>query len=187
MKKQKERKNGNRDEQKSNLLNLSRTKPRKTTVEKPWYDVSDEETDMASPDHITSIITLRSSDDDTFWDSSKNGPQVASPDYITCIITLRAPAMTMLFAKVPKMADRSLAVTTSPASSPSTPAMTTLFEKVPKMADRWPATLSPSAPAMTTLFEKVPKMVDSWLVASSGCFLCCGHLANTFFIFCILL
>jgi hypothetical protein len=43
-----------------------RTKPRKTTVEKPWYDVSDEEADIAGPDHITSIITLRSSDDDTF-------------------------------------------------------------------------------------------------------------------------
>jgi hypothetical protein len=50
----------------STMVCFYRTKPRKTTVEKPWYDVSDEEADIAGPDHITSIITLRSSDDDTF-------------------------------------------------------------------------------------------------------------------------
>jgi len=35
--------------------------------EKPWYDVSDDDVDIRTPDHITSIISVRgSSDEDTF-------------------------------------------------------------------------------------------------------------------------
>jgi len=35
--------------------------------EKPWYDVSDEDVEIQSPDHITSIISVRgSSDEDPF-------------------------------------------------------------------------------------------------------------------------
>ena len=35
--------------------------------EKPWYDVSDDDVDIRTPDHITSIISVRgSSDEDAF-------------------------------------------------------------------------------------------------------------------------
>ena len=36
-------------------------------TEKAWYDVSDEESDMIVPDHLTNIISVRgSSDEDLF-------------------------------------------------------------------------------------------------------------------------
>ena len=48
-------------------LGYFRSRTKRRTPEKPWYDVSDEEVDMSVPDHITSIISVRgSSDDDVF-------------------------------------------------------------------------------------------------------------------------
>ena len=54
--------------------NTARTVRKSSTVkkgrkgeEKPWYDVSDEDVDIQTPDHITSIISVRgSSDEDPF-------------------------------------------------------------------------------------------------------------------------
>jgi len=40
---------------------------RRGMTEKAWYDVSDEESDMIVPDHLTNIISVRgSSDEDLF-------------------------------------------------------------------------------------------------------------------------
>ena len=44
----------------------SKTRSKKKE-EKPWYDVSDEEVEIPTVDHITSIISVRgSSDEDPF-------------------------------------------------------------------------------------------------------------------------
>ena len=35
--------------------------------EKPWYDVSDEDVEVVTPEHITSIISVRGSSDEDHY------------------------------------------------------------------------------------------------------------------------
>merc|ERR1712064_31754 len=54
---------GNRKIEKSSTRGGTRGKKE----EKPWYDASDEDVEIQTPDHITSIISVRgSSDEDPF-------------------------------------------------------------------------------------------------------------------------
>ena len=45
----------------------STVRSRGRTEEKPWYDVSDDEVDLSTPEHITSIISVRGSSDEDLY------------------------------------------------------------------------------------------------------------------------
>ena len=42
----------------------TKTSRSKKREEKPWYDVSDEDVEIPTPEHITSIISVRGSSDE---------------------------------------------------------------------------------------------------------------------------
>ena len=57
----------NNNAQRGNRKNSTRGGAHGKKEEKPWYDVSDEDVEIQTPDHITSIISVRgSSDEDPF-------------------------------------------------------------------------------------------------------------------------